>query len=79
MKKVGFPLLAAVIVLCGCSHSYVMKMTNNTRIVSASKPKLKNGVYVYKDAKGNEHFISQGRISEIEPLSMADEKPKTKK
>jgi hypothetical protein len=79
MNKTGLLLLVtAAITLSGCSHSYVMKMTNNSRIVTANKPKLKNGFYVYKDAKGNEHSVSQGRISEIEPLSMADEKPKRK-
>jgi hypothetical protein len=71
--------LSAAITLSGCSHSYVMKMTNNSKIVTANKPKLKNGMYVYKDAKGNEHSISQGRIAEIEPLSMADDKPKKRK
>jgi len=79
MKKIALLLLVtAAITLSGCSHQYVMKMTNSSKIVTANKPKLKNGMYVYKDAKGNEHAISQGRIAEIEPLSMAldEEKPK---
>ena len=82
IKKVGFLLLAlAATGLCGCSHSYMMKMTNGGKIITANKPKLKNGIYVYKDAKGNDHSISQGRVSEIEPLSMAsdDQKPKKRK
>jgi hypothetical protein len=79
-KTALFLLLLAAVTLSGCSHSYVMKMTNNSRIVTANRPKLKNGMYVYKDAKGNEHSISQGRISEIEPLSMSSEgKSKIKK
>ena len=80
MKKSRlFLLFTAVIGFSGCSHQYVMKMTNNTKIVTASKPKLQNGVYVYKDAKGNQHSISQSRISEIEPLSMSSDEQKTKK
>ena len=81
MKKVGFLLLLALAAngLSGCSHQYVMKTTNNARIVTANKPKLKNGLYVYKDARGNEHSISQGRIAEIAPLSMASSEEKFKK
>jgi hypothetical protein len=69
----------ALVVLSGCSHSYMMKMTNGSKIITANKPKLKNGMYVYKDAKGGEHTVSQGRISEIEPVSMASEDQKSKK
>ena len=80
MKTTGlFVLILAAFGLTGCSHQYVMKMTNNSRIITANKPKLKNGMYVYKDAKGTEHSISQGRIAEIEPLSMANDDQKTKK
>jgi hypothetical protein len=80
MNKTVLPLvIAGLMVLSGCSHSYMMKMTNGSKIVTASKPKLKNGVYIYKDAKGGEHTVSQGRISEIEPLSMANEDQKSKK
>jgi hypothetical protein len=80
MKKTPLLLLVtAAITLTSCSHQYVMKMTNNSRIVTANKPKLKNGMYVYKDVKGNEHTISQGRIAEIEPLSMASDEQTTTK
>ena len=58
----------------GCTHEYVMKMSNGTRITSANRPQLdKNtGQYVYKDARGGKHYISQARVLEIEPAS--DEK-----
>ena len=76
MKKRAY-LLAAVITLAltGCAHEYVMKLSNGSKIVSANKPKLENGAYVYKDARGDKHYVSQGRVIEIAPASMASETP----
>jgi|GraSoiStandDraft_4_1057263.scaffolds.fasta_scaffold574132_2 hypothetical protein len=74
----NYPLLcaaAAMLSLAGCSHQYVMKMSNGSKVVSASRPKLENGVYVYKDARGDKHSVSQGRVIEIAPASMASETP----
>jgi hypothetical protein len=60
--------------LTGCAHQYVIKLSNGTKVTTASKPKLKHGYYVYKDAAGNEAKpIPQGRVVEIEPASMAEE------
>ncbi len=83
MKKI-LALAAAGIFMCGCSSTYVIKMNNGLRITTASKPKLKNGFYVYKDAKGNLQQIPQNRVLEIAPESMAQEsdssfKPPVKK
>jgi hypothetical protein len=76
MKNFIFLLAALVtIALIGCSHQYVMKMSNGSKIVSASKPKLENGAYMYKDARGEKHYVSQGRVIEIAPASMASETP----
>jgi hypothetical protein len=53
-----------------------MKLSNGTRIVTPSKPKLENGMYRYKDAHGQVNSISQSRVMELEPLSMAEEENK---
>jgi Bacterial protein of unknown function (DUF903) len=74
MNRLGLLLLISLAVLTGCARQYVMKLSNGTRITTASKPKLKHGYYTYKDAAGNEaRPIPQGRVLEIEPASMAAE------
>jgi hypothetical protein len=73
MNKRFLPVLFALLVCSGCAHQYVMKLSNGLTITTPSKPKLKNGYYVYKDAKGKDHYIPQGRVNEIEPASMAAE------
>ena len=71
--------LAATLLFCGCSRKYVMKTTSGARITTASKPKLKNGYYTFKDAQGHPQQIGAGRVLEIAPESMAtDDKSKFK-
>jgi hypothetical protein len=77
MRKL-FYAAAAVLLLacCGCSHSYVIRMTNGRQIVTATKPKLKGNAYYWKDANGQVQSMSEGRVREILPASMAkEEKP----
>lgn len=59
--------------LCGCSHNYVMRLNNGLRITTASKPKLKDGAFYYKDGLGRVNSIPAGRVREIAPASMAEE------
>ena len=49
----------------GCSHTYVMKLQNGTQLTTASKPKLKNGAYVYKDAMGRDQYVPAGSVREM--------------
>jgi Bacterial protein of unknown function (DUF903)/Prokaryotic membrane lipoprotein lipid attachment site len=70
MKKTFFPLLA-VLLLAGCSHRYVITTSNGSTIDTTTKPRLKNGFYVYKDALGRDQMVHSGRVSEIAPASMA--------
>jgi hypothetical protein len=79
MKKTALALLIGVIALTGCAHHYVMKLNNGMVITTASKPKLKDGVYQFKDAKGEEHFVPEIRVREVAPASMAEreDKPQT--
>ena len=48
-------------------------------MVTASKPKLKNGVYYFKDARGQEQAITAGRVTEMEPASMAHQEMRAAK
>jgi len=76
MKRLGLILALGLLTLCGCSSAYVMKLSNGARIVTPSKPKLKNGNYYYKDARGEVNVVPQTRVQEIEPTSMAEEESK---
>jgi hypothetical protein len=59
--------------LGGCARSYVITLDNGRHITTASKPKLRDGKYVFKDASGKEAYVGQGRVREIVPVSMAQE------
>ena len=71
MKKLVVPLLACALLLCGCARHWVMKLNNGIQITTVGKPKLKGNSYYYKDATGKVREVSQGRVAEIEPQSMA--------
>jgi len=71
MKKATLPLCLGLIALTGCAHHYVMRLNNGMEITTATKPKLKDGIYYFKDAKGEEHFISEARVRELAPASQA--------
>jgi hypothetical protein len=77
MKTLLLPLLASLLVLCGCAHEYVIKLSNGETVQAASKPKLKGPAYHYKDAHGNDISIPSGKVTEIEPVSSANEESKT--
>lgn len=76
MKSAALPLLIGLIALSGCAHHYVLKLNNGAQITTASKPRLKEGVYHFKDAKGEEHFVPVARVREIAPASMAERENK---
>ena len=78
MNKTALPLLIGLIALSGCAHHYVMKLGNGAQITTTSKPTLKEGVYYFKDAKGEEHAVAAGRVREIAPASVAQQEDKPK-
>jgi len=76
MNKISLLLLLSLTLLCGCAHNYVITLDNGKRITTASKPKLENGRYVFKDAMGRPSYVATGRVREIAPASMMkEEKP----
>jgi hypothetical protein len=77
MKTLLLPLLVSLLVLCGCAHEYVIKLSNGSQVTAASKPKLQGSAYHYKDAYGRDISIPSGRVTEIEPTSSAKEETKT--
>lgn len=75
---IGNMVLLIVVTSCvsGCTRQYVIKFSNGSRIVAASKPRLKDGNYYFKDGSGRETSVPAGRVQEIAPASMMEqEKP----
>lgn len=73
MRKLVVPVLLSLVLLCGCTRHYVMRMNNGARITTLGKPKVKGNNYVFKDTNGQMRQVSQGRVMTIEPASMAKE------
>ena len=78
MNKAALPLLIGLIALTGCAHHYVIKLSSGAQITTASKPKLKEGIYYFKDTKGEEHALAGARVREIAPASVAQQEDKPK-
>jgi hypothetical protein len=76
MKRPLLPVLVGLIALTGCAQHYVMKLSNGAQITTATKPRLKEGCYCFKDAKGDEHFVPVARVREIAPASTAKREDK---
>jgi hypothetical protein len=73
MKRVASILLVGLSLLCGCAHTYVITLSDGRRITTASKPRLENGRYVFKDGTGKPASVPAGRVREIAPASMVQE------
>jgi hypothetical protein len=76
MKNPALSLLIGLIALTGCAHHYVLKLTNGAEVTTATKPKLKDGVYHFKDAQGEDHLVPATRVRELEPASLAERENK---
>ena len=73
MTKRLLPLLIGLMALTGCAHHYVVRLNNGMRVTTNSKPRLEQGNYYFKDAKGRVTSVSAGRVVEIVSSSMATE------
>lgn len=70
-------LLLGLITLTGCAHQYVMRLHNGSEITTATKPRLKDGTYHFKDAKGEEQLVPAFAVRELAPASMAERENKS--
>ena len=71
MKKRLLPLALCVSLLAGCARHYNLKLANGSVVTTASKPRLENGGYHFKDASGKDVYIPATRVREIAPASMS--------
>ena len=63
--------LLLIALLTGCARRYTITLQNGNQITAHGKPKLQGDAYVFKDANGQQGFVSAGRVREIAPASMA--------
>jgi hypothetical protein len=68
--KTFLPALLVVCLLTGCASHYTLTLNNGNRITAKSKPKLKNGFYVFEDVQGKPAAVAAGRVKEISPANM---------
>jgi len=76
MNKRLLSLVVSSVLLSGCAHHYVLKLSNGSEIDAFGKPKLQDQTYHYKDGQGRERVLPSGRVMEVEPASMAREEQK---
>jgi hypothetical protein len=62
-------LLAVGIATTGCAQRYLIVKTDGTRLITASRPKLVESKYVYRDATGQVVEVPKMRVRLIEPYS----------
>jgi Bacterial protein of unknown function (DUF903) len=65
-------LPALLLAAPGCGTSYVIQTTSGSKIITATRPREREGFYVWKDARGDEQSISRMRVSEIWPATRED-------
>ena len=76
MTKPLLPFLAGLLLLTGCARHYILTLNNGAQIRTATKPKLVNGFYYYKDSSGREAApVFSGSVTEVSPASMASPPP----
>jgi hypothetical protein len=73
MKILLLSMLLSVLALSGCARTYVLTLSNGSKITAMGKPKLEGHNYVFKDVAGVETSIPSFRVAEIAPSSMASE------
>ena len=73
MKRTLLAALLVLPLLAGCASHYVITLSNGTRVSTNSKPKLKDGSYLFKDREGHPASISAGRVREIAPAGSYEE------
>ena len=70
MKPLLTLALFALLLLAGCARHYTITLNSGNRITALGKPRLENGRYVFKDAKGQVTSVPSGRVREVAPSNM---------
>jgi hypothetical protein len=68
--------LVSLVVLCGCAHHYLMKLSNGDQTISVSKPKLQGTNYHFTGRDGVGHVIPRSRVEKIKTISAEEQEEK---
>ncbi|HMO65646.1 MAG TPA: YgdI/YgdR family lipoprotein [Verrucomicrobiota bacterium] len=74
LLRPGLWLPLVLLAAAGCRTNYVIETTGGSKILTASRPREREGFYVWKDARGDEQQISRMRVREIWPATREDMK-----
>ena len=75
--KLIVPLLLATLMFSGCARNYVITLNNGSMITAASKPKLKDNRYIYRNLEGGNSYVPAITVSRIAPASTVNDGNKT--
>jgi hypothetical protein len=75
-RKLALTLLVSQAVLCGCTHHYLMKLSNGDQTISFSKPKLQGTNYHFTGGNGVAYVIPNSRVVKIRTISAIEEEKK---
>ena len=68
-------LPVALLVLTGCTHQYLLKLTNGDQLISYTRPKLEGTGYHFTDAAGAGYVIPKSRVVKIQSVRVVKDEP----
>jgi hypothetical protein len=75
-RGLALTLSVSLAVLCGCTHHYLLKLSNGDHAISLSKPKLQGTNYHFTGGNGVEYVIAKSRVVKIKTISAIEEEKK---
>ena len=68
--------LVPLVGLSGCTHQYLLKLTDGDQIISYSKPKLQDDAYHFTDEARTEYVMPKSRVVKIQSVSVVKQEQK---
>jgi len=72
-RNLALALLVSLAALCGCTHHYLMTLSNGGQTISLSKPKLQGTSYHFTGGDGAGCMVPQSRVVKIKTISAIGE------
>lgn len=71
--KLASVLAGVLVFLSGCSHQYLIKLSNGDQILSSTKPKIHGTNYLFTDDSRVHYVIPRSRVAKIRPVKVEKE------
>jgi hypothetical protein len=71
--ELALTLMVSLVVLCGCAHHYLMKLSDGDQTISVSKPKLQGTNYHFTGSDGVGYVIPRSRVVKIKTISAVEQ------